>query len=355
MRVAPFIMLAFMGSACAVTRDVVMLDPAAPMYTPVSPDSVYIFANSSRILLDYEAIATISASTTASGLVAPDLTEMLTALREMAGGLGADAIILSGLQGQQASGTTDGVPASASGTAVRLRGNTAQDPSLAVAARRIEGIRVIALSPVVRGDSLPMADTIRSLFEQDIRATLLAHGFNTVSGSVYDSVRTAHVVDLGGLFDPFTGQRYDDRAMLAEQRTRQTLIDEHGVDGFLIQEIWNTPEYYSPPAPEWDETRQRVVVPEDRAWEREPEYRTLDCPAGDRCVGMLRALSFMVRLENSFGAMLYTGRGGIEFWELLDDARKELYLLPPPHRFDRAEGNREAVALALERLVQGGN
>ena len=69
---------------------------------------------------------------------------------------------------------------------------------------------------------------------------------------------------------------------------------------------------------------------------------------------MLRALSFMVRLENSFGAMLYTGRGDIEFWELLDDAG-ELYLLPPPHRFDRAEGNREAVALALAQLVQGRN
>ncbi len=78
MRVAPFIILAFIGSACAVSRDVVMLDPAAPIYTPVSPDSVYIFVNSSRILLDYEAIATISASTSASGLIAPDLAEMLS-------------------------------------------------------------------------------------------------------------------------------------------------------------------------------------------------------------------------------------------------------------------------------------
>ncbi len=94
----------------------------------------------------------------------------------------------------------------------------------------------------------------------------------------------------------------------------------------------------------------------DGALEREPEFLVLDgiaCPAGDGCAGVLRALSFTVRLENSFGAMLYTGRGGIEFWELLDTAG-ELYLLPPPHRFDRAEGNREAVALALERLVKGG-
>ena len=61
MRVAPFIMLAIMVSACAVTTDVVVLNPAAPAYTPVSPDSVYIFTNSTSILLDYEAIATISA------------------------------------------------------------------------------------------------------------------------------------------------------------------------------------------------------------------------------------------------------------------------------------------------------
>jgi len=202
-----------------------------------------------------------------------------------------------------------------------------------------------------------MADTIRSLFEQDIRFTLLAHGFNTVSGSVYDAVRTAHILDVDGLFDPVTGQRYDDRTMLVERRTRQTLIDEHGVDGFLVQEIWNAPAYDSGQAAEWDVTRQGLIVPEDGAPERGPETRVLDgiaCPAGDagRCVGVLRALSFMVRLENSFGAMLYTGRGGIEFWELLDDAG-ESYLLSPPHPFDRAERNREAATLALAQLVQG--
>ncbi len=357
MRVAPFIILAFMGSACGVTTDVVVLNPAAPAYTPVLADSVYIFTNSNSILLDYEAIATISASTSASGLIAPDEADMLAALREAAGALGADAIILSELLDQQPSGSDGMLPASGRGTAVRLRDDSAQEPSLRAAARPIEGVRTIALSLVVRRDGLSMRDTIRSRFEQDVRATLLAHGFNTVSGAVYDSVRTAHILDVGGLFHPVTGHRYDDRVLLVEQWTRQTLIDEHGADGFLVQEIWNAPEYDSAREAVWDETRQRMVVPEDGAPQRGPEVLVLDgiaCPAGDGCAGVLRALSFTVRLENSFGAMLYTGRGGIEFWELLDNAG-ELYLLPPPHRFDRAESNRAAVALALAQLVQGRN
>jgi len=80
------------------------------------------------------------------------------------------------------------------------------------------------------------------------------------------------------------------------------------------------------------------------------------CPTGDSdgCEGVLRALSFMVRLENSFGAMLYTGRGGIELLELIDD-RGQLYDMPPPHPFATEERNREAVALALAQLVEGRN
>ncbi len=263
-------------------------------------------------------------------------------------------IILSELLDQEPSGSANGMlPASGRGTAVRLRDDSAQEPSLGAAARPIEGVRTIALSPVVRGDGLPMRDTIRSSFEQDVRATLLAHGFNTVSGTVYDSVRTAHILDVGGLFHPVTGHRYDDRVLLVEQWTRQTLIDEHGADGFLVQEIWNAPEYDSAQEAEWDETRQRMVVPEDGAPERGPEFLVLDgiaCPAGDGCTGMLRALSFTVRLENSFGAMLYTGRGGIELLELLDK-RGQPYLLPP-HPFAKAGRIREAVALALAQLVQ---
>ncbi len=96
---------------------------------------------------------------------------------------------------------------------------------------------------------------------------------------------------------------------------------------------------------------------EDRAPEREPGTIALDaifCLTGDggRCVAELSALSFMVRLENSFGAMLYTGYGDIEFFEVLDDTDQPRPL-PPPHPLDKAERNREAVVHALKALVEG--
>jgi hypothetical protein len=305
MRISPLIMLAILASACGVTTDVVVLNPAAPVYAPVSPDSVHIFADPGSVLVDYEPIATITAGSSATGTMAPDDADMLEALRETAGGLGADGLILGELLAQRPSGSDvddDTLPARGEGTAIRFRDGSARELVLKAAARQVEAIRTIALAPLIHVNSLPMADTIRSFFEQNVRATLSAHGFNTVSGAVYDSVRMALILEVDGLFDPITGQRYEDRARIVEQRTREMLINDHGVDGFLIEEIWGVPALDSRKEPNWDGTR----------------------------------LTFTIRLENSVGASLHTGHGAVQ-------------------PFAATERNREAVAFALAQLFQDGN
>jgi hypothetical protein len=352
-----------LASACGVTTDVVMLDPAGPTNRPVLPDSVRVFAGPNNVLIDYVPIATIAAGGRSSGTFAPDEADVTGALRRTAGRLGADGIILGELLDQQPATATDRTrPARGRATAIRLSKAPSAAASLVTAARWLEGVRTIAMSPVIGADGLMMSDRVGALFEEEAHATLRAAGFAVLSGTVYDSIRTAHILEVGGLFDQITGQRFDDRLLLVERRTRQDLIEEYQVDGFLIQEIRTVPAFYSGGVAEWDGVRQSLIGPEEVAEDLETAALIIDLllcsdesAAGceDRregLTGSLPALSLVVRLENSIGAALYTGRGGIELLELLDEAG-EPYLQPPPHPFDTAARNREAVALALAELI----
>jgi hypothetical protein len=358
-----FIVLALVASACGVTTDVVMLDPIAPTYIPVLPDSVRVFASPNNVLIDYEPIATIAAGGRSSGTFAPDEADVTSALRRTAGRLGADGLILGELLDQRPATAADRtLPARGRATAIRLGKDPPTERSLVTAARPMEGIRTIAMSPVIGTDGLMMPDTIRAMFGEDAQSLLRAAGFEVLSGAVYDSIRTERILEVGGLFDPITGQRFDDRVVLVERRTRQALIEEYQAEGFLIQEIMTVPAYYSGVVAEWDGTRQSLIGPEEVASDLEfaalvvdlllcSDETTTGCEdVRQGITGALPALSLMVRLENSIGAMLYTGRGGIELLELLDDTG-EPYPQPPPHPFDTAKRNREAVALALAQLI----
>ena len=364
-RAGSVMILALAGSGCGVKTNVVMLDPAGPTFGTVSPDSVLVFASPSSVRVDYDSLAILSAGGRSSGALAPDEAAVIASLKEEAGGLGADGIILGEILAQRPASATDRtLPARGSAVAIRIGDGASGPPALQTSARSMEEIRTIALLPVIRVDGRAVPDTIRSEFERDVSAELDAAGFNTVSVAIHDSVRRAHILAVGDLFDPLTGQRDDRRWRLVEQRTRKTLIDEYEVDGFLVEEIWTVPAFYSGTVAEWDGTRQSLTGPEAVTTDMELAATLLDvllCSDEDTegCEdesegfrGALAALSFMVRVESTIGAMLYTGRGGIEVLELLDDSG-EPYAQPAPHPFDTRERNRAAVALALAHLVDG--
>jgi hypothetical protein len=77
--------------ACVTTR-ATLVDPAAPRYDPVAPDSVRIFTDQSELdTLEYVRVAIIEAS--GSGEFTSQ-TEMLEAMRRKAGALGGNGVLL---------------------------------------------------------------------------------------------------------------------------------------------------------------------------------------------------------------------------------------------------------------------
>ncbi len=88
------ILLAALVTACGVGTDVMMLSPEE--YEPVAADSVRIFTSADQVLGEYEEIALIDAYPKGhcSGSLCSDREDVIKALREKAGKLGANALIL---------------------------------------------------------------------------------------------------------------------------------------------------------------------------------------------------------------------------------------------------------------------
>lgn len=88
------ILLAALVTACGVKTDVMMLSPEE--YDPVAADSVRIFSSADQVLGEYEEIALIDAypKSHCSGSWCSDREDVVKVLKEKAGKLGANALIL---------------------------------------------------------------------------------------------------------------------------------------------------------------------------------------------------------------------------------------------------------------------
>lgn len=113
----PLLILSISLIACVTTRHT-LIDPSAPQFDPVSPDSVRILTDESELEnFEYTRVAVIEA--TGSGEFT-DQTSMLKAMREKAGELGANAILLPRIDEPGAGAK---VAAALFGTGTQRKGN----------------------------------------------------------------------------------------------------------------------------------------------------------------------------------------------------------------------------------------
>jgi len=120
------LLLVTLCTACVTTRHT-FLDPSAPRYDPVSPDSVRILTHESELdSLDYSRVAVIEA--TGSGEFTNQIG-MLEAMRKKAGELGANAILLPQIEepgaGAKVAAAVFGTGTQRKGSvvAIRIHGN----------------------------------------------------------------------------------------------------------------------------------------------------------------------------------------------------------------------------------------
>ena len=174
------------------------------------------------------------------------------------------------------------------------------------------------------------------------------------------------------LLDPSSGSETVGLANSGDRSVRRRLIEEQGVEGFLVPQLQWTEAFFEGDKASWDGVEQKVgktrslgarvtsgilnalIRGEDASDESEPPPE-----------GSVWALSLVVHIENTLGALLFTGRGGFELMEKADfeggiwvgDPEPEEYEIvevPAEKRFQRRGRILRAVRIALSPLRRGG-
>jgi hypothetical protein len=354
------VVLVTLLSGCHPGLTVTRLGPPGVNYESVPPDSVFLFRGKDRVLVGYRPIARLETSSIYELGGGEYLDEAEWMLLDKAAKLGAHGIIQEG-------------PTEA--TAIRFTGGDARDMAAdqvadpagikaeekaavkaAVLAEAAAPVRVdpasrvpagpepwrhtlrfprevktLFLAPLAVPQDLPVPDSVLAVTAETLYAELEAAGYRLV-----EEVEVADAVlfpDIEPVEARFVGDRAEwDGVSRKVGETRST--GAKVVSGFL---------------------NLLVHGESNRSDEDEP-----DDPAG-----WVWAISLVVSMENSIGALLYSGRGGIELLEKADfeggiyigDPGPEEYEVEEvaeEQLFTRTGRWRRAVGIALAGLGRGG-
>ncbi|MFH1764646.1 MAG: hypothetical protein ABIF09_10680 [Gemmatimonadota bacterium] len=242
--------------------NVVMLGPAGLRPDPVPAESVFVFTGEDRVLLKYQPIAQLSVRPRYSINPVWEAPAVEWALREKAGELGADAVILGEISGWAFSGV-DGEETWGSATAIRfVPAGSGQTVS---AARSPREMRAIVVAPLGVPEGVPLPDSIAATFVQDIYDGLRAAGYSPLPLAAYESVWAEAALDPEGVPDPIMDLKAGGEEQSGEQRILRSLIEEYGADGFLFPDIQEVEAHFDGEEAHWDGVEQNPAGCEDRS------------------------------------------------------------------------------------------
>ncbi len=331
----------------------------------VPADSVLVFSGEDRILTTYRRIARLSVGPKYWTNPTWDAPSIETALVERAAELGANGVVLGEISGFPYEGP-DGADTWGTAVAVRLDVHGPGKPDSF--ARFPRDIGALAVAPLSVPEDITLPDSVLEAFVHDLHQELLGAGLTPLPPGTYESVSPEDVEELKRLLDPRGSAAVVGSAHSGDRSVRRRLVEEFGVEGFLVPHLQWTEAHFEGDEASWDGVEQKVgktrslgarvtsgilnalIRGEDASDESEypPE-------------GSVWALSLVVQIENTLGALLFTGRGGFELMEKADfeggiwigDPEPEEYEIvevPAEKRFQRRGRVLRAVRTALSPL-----
>lgn len=201
-------------------------------------------------------------------------------------------------------------------------------------------IRTIAVAHLVVPSDLEEPTVVAAIFEPLIVSKLEQAGFRTVDPDQVEQIWDRMTQQVGGYFDPMTGQRNQEAFDAVRRHTFNELESRFEADAVLHPTLLVVMANFSGGTAHWCGTSQGMQTA--GRW-------VLEALAGGSSSGTVAASCLGIHIEDTRGVSLYQHQGGIEILAELEatgfdpHSREELFL--------DAERNRRAVSLALDDLL----
>lgn len=188
----------------------------------------------------------------------------------------------------------------------------------------------LVVAPVSIQTDVKVPDRVLVYLDSLIGSQLSAAGYAVVPAAIYDSLWTGIMDEAGGFFDPYTGERDDERFDAAVEELRSELRNRYDPDALVFPEIWSVEADVFYGAAMWDGVKQSAMGLGEYA----------------------NALSLIVIVEGVDGEQLYVNGGGLEVAEAWVQGVGRVPLLRQ-QMFQDDQRLVRATEIALEPLTRG--
>ena len=202
-------------------------------------------------------------------------------------------------------------------------------------------VRTIAVFRLMLPDDLENPDRVREKFEAMILTALEREGYRTVPPQQVTPIWEEITTQLGGLFDPMTGARDEEKFDTARLHALQEIATRFGADALLHPSIRVVDAKFDSGTARWCGSTQSM---------QSTGSSMLEALAGMSTSGTIKATCLFVVVEDMSGVDLYKDMGGIEVLGSLVVGGFEAR--PQGELFVDGERNQGAVASALGSLAR---
>jgi hypothetical protein len=201
-------------------------------------------------------------------------------------------------------------------------------------------IKTIAVAPIRVPNDIVDPEAVKTSLESLVEAKVREAGFSPVppkdTGGVFDEMNK----QMGGVFDPITGQRDETKVKAAEEHARRELATRFKADAVLHARFLPGTTPFGGGKANWHGTSESVATAEG----------FLAAFQVSNLRGNIGTLSLLVVIEDIQGVNVYINMGGIQL--LAKVSGGQFVQVPRDQLLANKERNAAAVNIALSPLVK---
>lgn len=175
----------------------------------------------------------------------------------------------------------------------------------------LRAITAIVVTPVVPPEDVFVSEQAGRRIAGILEAQLREGGFSVVPASEYSRIWDAIIRQMGGFFDPVTGERDEGKFEAARRELLSELQGRFRTQVLLYQELQIVDAYVDGGVAAWDGAEQDIGGERGAiAADYQDTFERDDF--GGRTDGVVSAVSLMVAIDGQDGREMYRNFGGLE-------------------------------------------